>query len=61
MNTILIGTLAAILFVPITASAQIKEGFSLYHNPKSGFEIAYPSDWVVEESPVDEGGFGCSL
>jgi hypothetical protein len=56
MNTILIGTLAAILFVPITASAQIREGFSLYHSPESGFEIAYPSDWVVDESPVGEEG-----
>jgi hypothetical protein len=27
--------------------SQIKEGFSVYHSPKLGFEIAYPSDWVV--------------
>jgi hypothetical protein len=33
--------------------SQIKEGFSLYHSPKFGFDIAYPSDWGVEE---DEWG-----
>jgi hypothetical protein len=25
-------------------SSQIKEGFSLYHSPKFGFDIAYPTD-----------------
>jgi hypothetical protein len=35
--------------------SQIKEGFSIYHSPKLGFEIAYPSDWVVEESPMGDG------
>jgi hypothetical protein len=36
-------------------SSQIKEGFSLYHSPKFGFDIAYPTDWVVEESPAGDG------
>jgi hypothetical protein len=36
-------------------SSQIKEGFSLYHSPKFRFDIAYPTDWVVEESPAGDG------
>lgn len=36
-------------------SSQIKEGFSLYHSPKLGFDISYPSDWLVEESPMGDG------
>jgi hypothetical protein len=39
----------------VFATSQLKEGFSVYHSPKLGFEIAYPSDWVVEESPMGEG------
>jgi hypothetical protein len=35
--------------------SQIKDGFSLYHSPKFGFDIAYPTDWVVEESPAGDG------
>src|ERR671910_748749 len=35
-------------------ASQIKEGFSLYHSPKLGIEIAYPSDWSVEESQMKE-------
>jgi hypothetical protein len=35
--------------------SETKEGFSLYRSPKLGFDIAYPSDWVVEESPIGDG------
>jgi hypothetical protein len=31
-------------------SSKIKEGFSLYHSPELGVDIAYPSDWFVEQS-----------
>ena len=37
------------VFALANDSSQIKEGFSLYHSPKLGFDFAYPSDWVVEE------------
>jgi hypothetical protein len=43
------------VFALANDGSQIKEGFSVYHSPKLGFEIAYPSDWVVEESPLGEG------
>ena len=36
-------------------SSQVKEGFSIYHSPKLGFEMAYPSDWSVEESSMGDG------
>ena len=36
-------------------SSQVKEGFSIYHSPKLGFEMAYPSDWLVEESSMGDG------
>lgn len=36
-------------------SSQVKEGFSIHHSPKLGFEMAYPSDWLVEESPMGDG------
>ncbi|MGA7691775.1 MAG: PsbP-related protein [Nitrososphaeraceae archaeon] len=37
------------VFATTNDSSQIKEGFSIYHSPKLGFDIPYPSDWSVEE------------
>jgi hypothetical protein len=37
------------VFALTNDGSQIKEGFSLYHSPKLGFDFAYPSDWGLEE------------
>jgi hypothetical protein len=42
-------------FALANGGSLIKEGFSLYHSPKFGFDIAYPTDWLVEESPAGDG------
>jgi|SRR5919106_1187675 hypothetical protein len=44
-----------IAVAPANDGSHIKEGFTLYHSPKLGFDIAYPSDWVVEESGMEDG------
>lgn len=37
------------VFALANDGSQIKEGFSLYHSPKLGFDIEYSSDWTVKE------------